>query len=795
MTTTGGQDFNAVWSFIGAFAGDPNTATIDWRAIHDTDKQVPAHARRGTLHEWWSWLCQMNDVGYGIFANINALDGRGRDLANVHYIRAHYVDLDNLSARQNYDRAAAAYPAPSFGVLSSILYDDATGQSREKHHVYWPVQPYQGNDRFELIQRKLRQVFDGDKSIIDPTRVMRVPGTWHRKDPTRPHLVSCEALPGYGQVTTIEALEAALMSVNVIDGGAGVRHELGETSLAAPSLDWLNRALELCDPNELTRGEWIAMTSAVKQAGWTLTDPDTLFIMWSAWCARYGANDVGENAKQWHSIRNTELGWPSILHRVPSLKATMLFGPKDGQPVPASNDQGDQPQSAGAAPPPMPEPPPLDCSGEFLTHLEQQQWFKGCYAIEKFGEIMTPKGRFMGATKFNMAYGGKKFIIDGMGKTVNEAWQAATRSTLWTIPKVDHIRFLPERSFGEIVEDQLGRRGVNTYIPVKIRTLAGDVTPFTRNMEVMIPNENDRNIIYAYLAHNVKFPGRKIRWAPMIQSTEGVGKGFLMEAMEAIIGEMYCYSPKAQELVNSGSTFNAWMRSKLLIVVNEIKVDERRELIEILKPMITDKRVEIQSKGIDQEMEDNPANWIFFSNFKDAIPVNQNGRRYAIFYSAIQSKADLIAHGMGDAYFVNLFKWLYGDGAAIIADWLMRHPITTDDMPGTAPETSSTPSAIAISRSPVERMILEAVEDALPGFRHGWISATMVANRIRTTGTVRGGNMAPNTIAAILENMGYHPLGRAPRPFFQEDRESRPYLFYFGGWADVAGYGRAQGWE
>jgi hypothetical protein len=790
-----GQDYNSTWSFIAAFAGDPNVAVIDWRCIHDTDKQVPAHARRGTLPEWWAWLCQMNDTGYGVFANINALDGAGRELSNVHYIRAHYVDLDNLSAAQNYARVAAAYPAPTFGVLSSIVHDDATGTSRTKHHAYWTVQPYQGNDRFELIQRKLRQVFDGDKAIIDPTRVMRVPGTWHAKDQAHPHLVTCEALPGYGQPTTIEALEAALAPVNVIDGGVGTRHDLGEPSLAAPSLDWLNRALALADPNEMDRGEWIAMTSAIKQAGWTLADPDALFNLWSAWCARYtrgDGNDVGENNKQWHSIRNTELGWQSILHRVPSLKATMMFGEKAQTPstpvppapgMPAVND----------APPPMPEPPPLDCSGEFLTHLEQQEWFKGCYAIEKFGEIMTPRGRFMGSTKFNIAYGGKKFIIDGTGKTVNEAWQAATRSTLWTIPKVDHIRFLPDKPFGEVVQDQLGRRGVNTYIPVKIKTMQGDVTPFTRNMEMMIPDENDRNIIYAYLAHNVKFPGHKIRWAPMIQSTEGVGKGFLMEAMEAIIGEMYCYSPKAQELVNSGSTFNAWMRSKLLIIVNEIKVDERRELIEILKPMITDKRVEIQSKGIDQEMEDNPANWIFFSNFKDAIPVSVNGRRYAIFYSAIQSKADLVARGMTDAYFNQLFKWLYADGAAIVADWLMRHPITVDDMPSTAPATSSTQAAMQISRSPVERMILEAIEDGLAGFRGGWISATMVMKQIKETGIVRNG-MAPNTLTTILEGMGYVSLGRAPRAYFQEDRK-RPYLFHFAGPADTSLYGRAQGWE
>ena len=773
------QEYNAAWAYVAALTqGDPASFVIDIRMIHDQRKDIPAIPMRGALPDLWQSIVAYNNQGYGAFVNISDMDGVGHHTVNIRASRVAVVDLDNSSALQNMQRASAWLPSPTFGVQTSP----------NKYHVYWCVPYYFDNDLFTLRQRKLRQLFDGDKSIIDPARVLRLPGTLHLKG--EPFLVTCFALAGYGQLVPHEALEAALAGVNVIDGGLGVRHDLGEPSLAAPSLEWWLRAMEFADPNELSRGEWIALTSALKQSGWTLADPETLFIHWSAWCSRYAKNDVGENHKQWHSIRNTELGWQSVLNRVPSLRATMLFGDK-----PATSTSATGTSETGGTTPPMPEPPPLDCSGEMLTHLEQQEWFKGCYAIEKFGEIMTPKGRFMGSTKFNIAYGGKKFIIDGNGKTVNEAWQAATRSTLWTVPKVDHIRFLPDRPFGDIVEDQLGRRGVNTYIPIKIITKPGDVTPFLRNMELMIPNENDRNIIYAYLAHNVKFPGRKIRWAPMIQSTEGVGKGFLMEAMERIIGEMYCYSPKAQELVNSGSTFNAWMRSKLLIVVNEIKVDERRELIEILKPMITDKRVEIQSKGIDQEMEDNPANWLFFSNFKDAIPVNQNGRRYAIFYSAIQSKADRIAVGMTDAYFSALFKWLYADGAAIIADWLMRHPITPDDMPGTAPDTSSTPSAIAISRSPVERMILEAIEDGLPGFRGGWVSATMVAKRIEATKAVRGGSMAYTTIAGILETMGYVALGRAPRAYFQEDPTSRAYLFHLGGSADMAGYGHAQGWE
>lgn len=760
------QDFNAVYAFISALTNDPDNAVIDWRAIHDTNKEVPAIPRRGTLADVWSELCNLNNHGYGVFCTVAAMDGQGRELSNVAHIRAHYVDLDNMSATANRDRAMMSQPLPWFCVQSS----------ENKYHVYWPVVPYKDNDRFSTVQRKLRQLYDGDKAVVDAARVLRVPGTYNWKY-GQPQLATVYALPGYGQTITVDHLEAALATVQVIDGGAGQRHELGDPAMAAPSLSWLQRGLDLTDPNDMDRGEWISFTAAFKQAGWSLTDPDSLYNMWSAWCARYAHNDTGENLKQWASIRNTEVGWPYMVRRVPTLSLSAA----PVAPVASTN-----------AVPPMPEPAPLDCSSDILTHLEQQQWFKGCVAIERTGEILVPTGRFMKPGQFNIKYGGKQFVITSSGKMTDEAWKAATRSTLWTIPKADHTRFLPELPFGEIITDQLGRRGVNTYIPVSIKRIKGDASPFLNHLALMLPVESDRKLLLDYLAHNIKFPGYKIQWSPMIQSTEGTGKGWLAVLLESILGEMYCYRPKAQELVKSGSTFNAWMRARLLIIVDEIKVDERRELIEILKPMIADARIEVQAKGVDQEMEDNCANWIFFSNYKDAIPVNQNGRRYAIFYSALQSKRDCLAVGMNDAYFTELWRWMKNGGSQIVADYLMDYPIERGAVPGKAPDTSSTAEALALSRGPIERLIIDAIEDGLPGFKGGWISIPAV-QKLMVEKNVR--SVSIGTLETIVQNMGYRSMGRSTKAYFQEDRNGRSTLYHVDGSVSVEWYGYQQGYE
>lgn len=774
------QDFAQAAAFVAALTqADPASAIIDVRMIHDVRKDISAIKRRGTLPELWNEIVAWNNQGYGAFININPMDGSGtHEIGNVAGIRCQAVDLDNLSATQNYECAITFNPPPSFAVQSSP----------GKFHVYWITNQHNNKDGFTLLQRKLRTLFDGDKTCIDPSRVLRLPGLFHLKNPAQPHLVTVWALPGFGRITDPAYLELALHNVNVIDG-SGERHDLGDRALQAPGLDWAVKALADCDPNQLDRGEWISITSAFKQAAWNWATEQQILDIWLKWCERYTVNNVAENLKNWNSIRNTQVGWMYLERRNPGLHAMRLFGGKGAelqhqQPAP-------QPLSAAVPTPQPPAPIPMP-SGEFLTDGEQQTYFKDCVLITRSGEILiTSEGRFMNPSKFNAKFGGKYFIVDSIGKKTNEAWAAATRSTLWRVPQVDHIRFLPDRETGAIITDELGRKGVNTYKPVEVDSRPGDVAPFLRLLELLLPMEVDRQIILRYIAHNVKFPGFKIPWAPVIQSTEGAGKGILRDFIVAAIGGPYVYSPKAQELVDSGSKFNAWMRSRLFIIVDEIRVDERRDMIEILKPMISEKKIEIQAKGIDQEIEDNPSNWTFFTNYKNAIPISQNSRRFAIFYSAIQSYADLLSRGMDDRYFIGLTQWMANGGTAYVTHWLKNYPIERGDIPMRAPQTTSNNEAVWQSRGPVETIILDAIQDALPGFRGGWISSLAVAHRLKAAGARP---VSMRTLTEILTAAGYHTIGRAPRPFFIESKEQRADLFHFDRTANIAAYGDAQGY-
>lgn len=322
------QNYEQSSVFIAAIgaASEP----LNFRAIHDQNKALPAIKRRGTLEQYWQELCEWNNKGYGIFVTISAMDGAGYEasghpitgqsgdkLENVAAIRAHYIDLDDLSAMQDLQRAASHVPPPQFYVQTSP----------NKAHVYWVLGPqdrYKDGNWFSQNQAKLAQLYNGDPRIADPTRVLRLPGFLHLKG--APHLVTCAALPGRDCPTMPGALAASLAHVNVIRHNTGTRRALGDPDLAAPGLEWVDFAFRTADPNEMDRAQWISFTAAIKQAMWTLVDPDGAFARWSAWCERYAANDPGENLKQWNDLTDTQIGWRWIEREYPQIAAHRLLG-------------------------------------------------------------------------------------------------------------------------------------------------------------------------------------------------------------------------------------------------------------------------------------------------------------------------------------------------------------------------------------------------------------------------------------------------------------------------------------
>ena len=752
------QEINQAAAFIATLTGNAETV-MDFRAINENDKSVPAIPRRGTLAQHWPELCQWNGQGYGIYVTIAATDGVGREKENVTGFRANYIDLDGIGADQQFTNAQAWSILPTMAVQSSP----------GKWHVYWVTAPHNDTALQERIQRKLVTKFNADVTVIDAPRIMRLPGTFHCKGD--PVLVQCYSMAGMGQ-TVIQAEQLDLTMWDVMPsqaGGTGDRIAVGEGERAPSTQEAVNTLFKIECANMTDRNQWAAISGAYMQA----VDPADMEFALSAylqWNEGYPGNDPEANIKLWNDTleRGTSVkGWSRLHKEATGLtpqQARLLSGAGSFHPSTPS-----EPVSMSSA---SPAPVEVDTSGfgPILDPQECSQWFAGCYAITSENVILCRDNIQREAGKFNTEYGGKAFVITQDGKTTDEPWKAATRSQLWMVPKVAFTCFRPDLPDRATITDGLRRKYVNTYVPADIDNRPGDITPFLNHLEKLFPVENDRRILIEWLAHNVKYPGHKIPWAPLIQGGEGIGKNVFKYIMQNAMNKVYFYQPKAKQLADSGAKFNGWMEAKLFFLVDEVKTDDKREMMETLKPFISELELEIEGKGSDQRMGDTPGNWLFFSNWKDALPITLNTRRHCILYSVLQDLDDLRAAGFGDVYLTKLYDWILKEGGAqFVTHYLLNYPIERGALPVRAPHTSSTHEAIAESRGWLEDEIMVAVDCELDGFKNGWVATAAIARVLTKNDHKR--MPAGKTMAHALKNLGYHKIGQAGRGYFNDNPE------------------------
>lgn len=409
-------------------------------------------------------------------------------------------------------------------------------------------------------------------------------------------------------------------------------------------------------------------------------------------------------------------------------------------------------------------------NGGWVLQQDMAAVFAGCVYLQQRDEIWAPgpKGGMMKPAVFDVVYGrGRRFMLDE-AKTTRSAFEAFTKSVAYRCPVAQGTLFDPKQAPGALVERE-GWTYVNIYDPLPVDARPGDVSRIHDLMERLVPDVYSRNVLLAFLACCVQHPGRKITWVPVLQGVEGNGKTTLAMLTARAIGERYSHTPNPQDLNNK---FNHWLMNKLFIYINEIYVQDKREVLEVLKPIISDHRIEVQSKGKDQAMVENIANFLLCTNYKDAIPVTADSRRYCLIYTAQQKRDDLYRDGLTPQYFADLYAWLEGeyDYTGQTPGWKhWAHFLKTYDIPleyhplrtlRTAPLTVSTKEGIMASLGFVEREIMEQIEMEQPGFAGGWISSAMLTKFLRSSNM--SGRLKHNRRIEVLEALGYIPHPALP---------------------------------
>ncbi len=259
---------------------DPHADTFTFQTFTDgKNRPTPDPLARvfvGTFDEHKYELADLNRRGAGVYVTINETDGHGRKLANIVRIRSLWQEADRGDE-------------PTLPVEPHLVVESSPG----KFHRYVLVDDAP-LDEFEPVQRRLVDDYGSDPNAKDRARVLRVPGFYHLKDPTRPHLVRVIHESGAQPITWSEAVRHFPPVPESEQGHAG---ELPPEGTPLADAQEVRSALNALDPN-VGYEQWLRIGMALHSTGAGLE----AFEIWDGWSAHGTLYKEGECSYRWKTF-------------------------------------------------------------------------------------------------------------------------------------------------------------------------------------------------------------------------------------------------------------------------------------------------------------------------------------------------------------------------------------------------------------------------------------------------------------------------------------------------------------
>ncbi len=612
----------------------------------------------------------LQDKGAGIFVQMNVSTARGKD--NVTKLSSYFLDTDGAPIAP----IIKAMPKPLMVVASS----------KGNYHIYWRTED--PLEKFKATQKSLAQSFACDVAMVNLDRVVRIPGTWHLKDKTKPFQVGLSL--GEDSLWTAKQLMSHAPAPQATP--ASTTGATGPMSMAEAMVT-TSEAFEM--PTVLAEGN--RTHHLVSLAGKLVNEG-------------YGAETVKEK-----------------------IKATMLeLLPEGQQPIPDETmeieiypaiynfiERDNRPTELPEPPAELPEPteggwgaqPPAEHNPDALLTLED--FIEKFYFIEVGSRIVSIKDAAIGDAykleEFKNAFGNRK-----RGKSVlTKKWlECEDRKT------VRDIVYRPNQSF---IYNYRGRDVINNYEAAPLKKVEtphpAQLQVFIDHINYMFPNQEDAHVFLSWMAMSIREPEKRIPWAPFIVSAQGVGKGWIAEVLKNLVGRQN-YSVVVPK--NIKSDFNEYMFEKTVCLIDELKTNGREQfdLVETLKNIITETEIEVNIKfGVKGTYPVYP-NILCFSNHINALPIPEGDRRFWVYRVEAPAKAA--------NYYVKLFQWLHTDGPAHLYQWLTNYDLGDLCITAAPAMTAAKAEMVEAFKHEIEIMLTDAIEDREGPFISSVIPADIV---------------------------------------------------------------------
>jgi hypothetical protein len=307
----------------------------------------------------------------------------------------------------------------------------------------------------------------------------------------------------------------------------------------------------------------------------------------------------------------------------------------------------------------------------------------------------------------------------------------------------------------------------NTYRPFEIeydpkKKIPRDVKNVERvrkHLAHLLEHERDQRLLLDWLSWVVQNPGRHVNYAILLQGVEGDGKSFFAEMMRAVMGVNNVTMLNAHIFE---SDFTDWTVGQCLSCVEEVRIvkaQNKYEVINRIKPYVTNNIIEVHPKGKAVFNAKNTTSYLLFSNYKDALPLDDDGRRFLVLFSRWQRKVKIDAFkNEHPDYYEKLYAAIEESPGAI-RHWLLHHE--QDDAfnaMGDAPWTAAKAFMIKQSKPEFIQVLNEIIEEGESLFAdENLVDVTNLVEVFAARG-VEFPHM--KAMHSMMQRDGYEDLGR-----------------------------------
>lgn len=225
----------------------------------------------------------------------------------------------------------------------------------------------------------------------------------------------------------------------------------------------------------------------------------------------------------------------------------------------------------------------------------------------------------------------------------------------------------------------------------------------------ILPNRRERALFISFLAYVVQTNSRP-NWAVVLQGVDGDGKSFFGSLMAAVLGSKNVRMLDAQQLEDR---YTAWAVGQLFCFIEELRLHghSRFDILNKIKPYITNDAINVHPKNVNPYTALNTTAYMATTNFKDALPLTDNDRRYLILMSKWQTGETLRTFlAENPDYFKKLFGALNRAGA--LRQWLKEYELHAEfDPKGRAPMTRARKEMVELSKSDIQVEFDEVIHE------------------------------------------------------------------------------------